>query len=110
MDDIDRWVAVCDTESLTREVGVAALLEGQQVAIFRTWDDRLFAVGNRDPYSRANIMSRGIVGTRGSTSTVASPMFKQIFDLESGRALDDTDVSLGSWPVRSHEGQVEVLL
>ena len=49
--------------------------------MFRTFDERLFALSNRDPYSGAYVLARGIVGTRGGLPTVASPMYKQVFDL-----------------------------
>ena len=45
---------------------------------------QVFAIGNQDPFSGANVMSRGIVGSRGDVPTVASPMFKQVFDLRTG--------------------------
>ena len=90
---------VCRYADLEPERGVAALVDGAQVAIFRLADGSVLAVGHRDPYSGANVIARGIVGTRGDVPTVASPMFKQVFDLRTGRALDDPAVTLGSYPV-----------
>jgi len=82
------WVRVCGLADLERERGCAALIEGEQVAIFRTHDDHLYALQQSDPYSGAFVMSRGIVGTRGEAATVASPMYKQVFDLRTGVCLD----------------------
>ena len=79
---------VCRLDALSRERGAAALVGGVQVALFRTFDDVVYAVQQRDPYSGANVMSRGIVGTRRDIPTVASPMYKQVFDLRSGECLD----------------------
>jgi len=73
---------------LSPERGAAALLDGVQVALFRTHDDQVYAVQQLDPYSAANVMSRGIVGSRGDVPTVASPMYKQVFDLRTGECLD----------------------
>jgi NAD(P)H-dependent nitrite reductase small subunit len=81
-------VAVCRLEDLPRERGAAALVGGVQVALFRTHDDVVYAVQQRDPYSGAHVMSRGIVGSRGEAPTVASPMYKQVFDLRTGACLD----------------------
>jgi nitrite reductase (NADH) small subunit len=53
-------------------------------------------------------MARGLVGTRGDASTVASPIYKQVFNLATGQCLDDETVSLRSWPVRIVDGMVEV--
>ncbi len=83
------WVAVCRLGELDPERGAAALVHGSQIALFRLLDDSVVAVQQRDPYSGAHVMSRGLVGTRGDdVSTVASPMYKQVFDLRDGRCLD----------------------
>jgi nitrite reductase (NADH) small subunit len=106
-----RWVEVCGLTDLPRERGAAALVEGVQVALFRTHDDRVFAVQQHDPYSGANVLSRGIVGTRGDTPTVASPMYKQVFDLRTGACLDPVGkepVGLVTYPVEVREGVVLV--
>ena len=71
---------------------MAALLDGRQVALFRTVDGMLHAVDNCDPKSGANVLSRGIVGTAGDVSTVTSPLYKQAFDLRTGRCLADDSV------------------
>ena len=80
------WVSVCRYDQLVPERGVAALVDGEQVALFRTFDGMLYAIGNRDPFSGAFVLSRGIVGSAGDAPTVASPVFKQVFDLRTGRA------------------------
>ena len=103
------WHDVCSIDEIVVERGVAALLDGVQVAIFRTFDGALFAVGNRDPFSGANVMARGIVGSRGSAPTVASPVFKQVFDLGSGQCLDDPSVKLPVFDLRVRGDRVEVL-
>ncbi|MFI5696094.1 nitrite reductase small subunit NirD [Kribbella sp. NPDC051586] len=99
---------VCAFDVLLPERGVAALLGDAQIALFRTHDGKVFAIGNQDPYSGANVMSRGIVGSRGDVPTVASPMFKQVFDLRTGVCLDDPSVSLPVYPVTVLDGQVVV--
>ena len=99
---------VCAFDVLLPERGVAALLGDAQIALFRTHDGEVFAIGNQDPYSGANVMSRGIVGSRGDVPTVASPMFKQVFDLRTGVCLDDPSVSLPVYPVTVRDGQVVV--
>jgi nitrite reductase (NADH) small subunit len=104
------WVAVCPLERLQPERGVAALVGGAQVAVFRTADGALYGVDNRDPFSGANVLSRGIVGTRGAVPTVASPMYKQVFDLRTGACLDDESVRLATYGVRVAAGNVEVRL
>jgi nitrite reductase (NADH) small subunit len=102
------WIQVCQYNDLLPERGAAALLDAGQVAIFRTHDGDMFAISNRDPFSGAHVMSRGIVGTRGDAPTVASPMHKQVFDLRTGICLDDPNVRVSVFAVRVHNGVVEV--
>ena len=101
---------VCRYDVLVPERGVAALVGNVQIALFRTHDGSVFAVGNHDPFSGANVMSRGIVGSRGDVPTVASPMFKQVFDLRTGSCLDDPEVSLPVYRVELVDGAVVVNL
>ena len=82
------WRRVCAVPDLEVERGRAALLDGEQVALFLLHDGRVHAVQNLDPYSGAHVMSRGVVGSRGDAPTVASPMYKQVFDLRTGACLD----------------------
>jgi nitrite reductase (NADH) small subunit len=102
------WTAICPYDVIQPERGVAALLDGAQVAVFRTHDGRLYAIDNVDPFSGAAVLSRGIVGSRGDAPTVASPLHKQVYDLRTGRCLDHPDVSVRTHPVRCRAGHVEV--
>lgn len=102
------WTAVCSFDALPVDRGAAALVDGHQVAIFRLANGEVYAVDHRDPFSGANVMARGLVGTRGNVPTVASPIYKQVFDLQSGKCLDDESVALQSWPVRVVDGMIEI--
>lgn len=101
-DDTGHWVDVCGAERLQPGRGVCALVGSSQVAVFRLTDGSLHAIDNIDPCSGAAVLSRGLTGehvVEGRTiHTVASPMHKQRFDLESGRCLD-ADASVDVWPV-----------
>ncbi|MEV6282432.1 nitrite reductase small subunit NirD [Kribbella sp. NPDC051770] len=99
---------VCSYDELLPERGVAALLDGRQIALFRTHTGEVFALGNQDPFSGANVLSRGIVGSRGEVPTVASPMFKQVFDLRTGVCLDDPGVGVTAYAVEVRDGLVLV--
>ena len=105
------WVDVCSYDDLIPERGVCALVHGVQVALFRTVDGELFALSNYDPFSGAYVLSRGIIGSRGGVPTVASPMFKHIFDLRTGRCLDEPEQAVAVFAVRRGAGgRVEVTL
>jgi nitrite reductase (NADH) small subunit len=101
---------ICPYDRLPVDRGVAALVDGAQVAVFRTSCGTLHAVSNFDPFSGAMVVARGIVGSRGDRITVASPVYKQSFDLTTGECLDDPAVRLEVHPVRVRDGVVEVEL
>ncbi|MEU5883846.1 nitrite reductase small subunit NirD [Spirillospora sp. NPDC047279] len=107
-----RWADVCSYTDLIPERGVCAMVAGVQVAIFKTFEGELFAVSNFDPFSSAYVISRGILGSRGGTPTVASPMYKDVFDLRSGVCLADPEVALPTFPIRRNPvgDRVEVAL
>ena len=104
------WTIVCRLGDLEPERGVAALVDGHQIALFRSWDDAIYVLDHLDPFSGADVMARGIVGSRGEVPTVASPMFKQVFDLRTGACLDDDSVRVHVHEARLEEGAVEVRL
>lgn len=103
------WVDICSIEAITPNTGVCALVEGQQVAIFKVGNqDDVFAISNYDPFSKAFVLSRGIVGDRKGILKVASPIYKQNFNLLTGQCLDDETVSIPTYQVRVVEGRVQV--
>jgi nitrite reductase (NADH) small subunit len=104
----EEWQPVCRVAELEVERGATALVHGQAIAIFRTAEDTVYALGNHDPFAKAAAVARGIVGTRGDVPFVASPMHKHAFDLRSGRCLDDDHVSIPAYDVRIVEGVVLV--
>lgn len=98
----DDWPAVCDRSLLTPGRGVAALLpDGRQVALFMDRAGRTYAIDNRDPFTGAYVLSRGLVGSDAGQPYVASPLLKQRFDLTTGACLDDDEVSVPVFEVRT---------
>jgi len=98
---------VCALEDILPGTGVCALVAGRQVAIFRT-TTALYALSNFDPFSKAFVLSRGIVGDRGGVPKIASPIYKQSFDLRTGCCLDDPSVRVPTHEVRVERGRVLV--
>ncbi|MFD0393433.1 nitrite reductase (NAD(P)H) small subunit [Streptomyces nogalater] len=97
----DAWFTVCDLSVLVPGRGVAALLpDGRQAALFRDRADRLYAVGNRDPFTGAAVLSRGLTGTHQGRPSWP-PLLKQRFDLLSGACLDDEAVRIPVYAVRT---------
>ncbi|GGX91760.1 nitrite reductase small subunit NirD [Massilia dura] len=108
------WTAICGVEDIVPNTGVCALLNGEQVAVFRLHDGRdgtdarVFAIGNYDPNSEASVLSRGLVGNLGERIVVASPIYKHHFDLQTGECLEAPENSVPTWPARIEAGKVWV--
>ena len=100
---------VCPIAELVPFSGAAAMVDGQQVAIFSVPDgdeERIYAVGNYDPLGEANVLSRGIVGDIQGEPVVASPLYKQHFSLVSGACVEQADVVIPIYPVKVEDGWV----
>ena len=103
-----QWVAVCRLHDIVPNTGECALVGDRQVAVFRLDDDSVYAIDNHDPFSRANVLSRGIVGDLKGELVVASPVYKQHFSLATGQCLEDAGVRLRVYPVRVEGSMVWV--
>ena len=68
----------------------------------------VYAIENYDPFSKAYVLSRGIVGDRNGIPKVASPIYKQNFSLVTGECLDDSTVILKTFITQVINGQVQV--
>lgn len=107
----DRWTRVCSLTDLVPERGAAALVDGVQVALFRLEDDSVLAVQQHDPFSGANVLCRGLVGSVGDVTVLSSPMFKQVWSLRTGECLDaggKEPQDLATFQVRVDGGDVFV--
>lgn len=103
------WRPVCPLEDIVPDAGVAALIDGKQIAVFRMRvDDRVYAIDNGDPFSGANVLSRGLLGDLQGERVVASPIYKQHFALATGRCLEDAGKSVKAYPARVEDGIVWV--
>lgn len=108
MNELD-WVEICALDDITPNTGVGALIENQQIAIFRVGSEkRVYALSNQDPFSKAFVMSRGIVGDLQGERVVASPIYKQHFSLATGRCLEDKEQKLLVFPSKIEQGKVFV--
>jgi len=102
------WVDVCDVHDVQIERGVRVLVGNAHVAVFRTYDGGVHAIDAIDPFSGASVLARGIVGSKDGNPFVASPMYKQRFDLRTGVCLEDSTVSVRVYPVEIDGGRVRV--
>ena len=97
---------ICAMEEILPHTGEGALVNGKQFAIFRTADNQLYATDNYDPFSKANVLSRGIIGDLQGQRVVASPVYKQHFNLKTGVCLEDDNVKISTYPVQEKDGRI----
>lgn len=103
-----RWERICATGALSLDRGAAAMVDGTQIAIFLLANGDLFAIDDHDPFSGADVLSRGLVGDVAGEPTVASPVYKQRFALRTGHCLDDPTASVRTWVARIRDRHIEV--
>ena len=104
------WTAICSVHDILPDTGVCALVEGRHVAVFRIGLRQLFAIDNVDPTCGASVLSRGLVGSVGGRTVVASPLYKNHFDLSDGVCLEAPEHSVRAHSVRVEDGRVLVAL
>ena len=108
IDELD-WIEICHLDDITPNTGVGAIVEDQQIALFRVGHEkRVYALSNQDPFSQAFVMSRGILGDLQGERVVASPIYKQHFSLATGRCLEDKNQKLLVFPSKIEDGRVFV--
>ena len=104
-----QWQDVCNVDDLQPDSGVCALVEGRQVAIFYMRKEcAVYAINNYDPFGHANVLSRGIIGDINGQPVVASPLYKQHFNLQTGVCLEDETVTIPTYAIRIENGSIQV--
>ncbi len=100
---------ICDINDIVPGTGVCALVNGHQIAVFRpTEEDAVFAISNTDPFSRSNVLSRGLIAQHNNELWVASPLKKQRFNLATGECMEDERFNIKSYQARVNSGIVEI--
>ena len=103
---------ICEQTDLVANSGVCAIVEGQQIALFYLPKEipTVYAIGNWDPIGKANVLSRGMVGDINQRLVVASPLYKQHFDLQTGNCIEDSTMSVPVYNVELVADEVLVTL
>jgi nitrite reductase (NADH) small subunit len=97
--------ALADIPRLGARVIERAIDQGGNVAVFRTAEDRVFALADRCPH-KGGPLSQGIVhGDR-----VACPLHNWNIRLETGFAVEPDTGCTARYPARVQNGRVEVAL
>ncbi|WP_373018048.1 nitrite reductase small subunit NirD [Thiomicrorhabdus sp.] len=98
---------VCSLNELVANSGVAALVKGRQIALFYL-DDQVYALDNYDPAGKAYVLSRGMIGNLGEALVVASPLYKDHFNLQTGQCLEKPELSVEVFDAKIEDGDVWV--
>ena len=88
---------LCSLEEIPRQGSRVVAAPGGDIAVFRTADDRVFALNDRCPH-KGGPLSQGIV----SGDRVACPLHGWLINLDSGSAMAPDEGC-----VKRHEAKVE---
>lgn len=104
-----QWLKACHVDDLVINSGVCVLLNEQAIALYAQTNYvgkdadatlNVFALSNIDPVTQASVLSRGLLGSTGDTLFVASPIYKERYNLETGECIDNDDLSVQSYPTK----------
>ncbi len=90
-------------EFLSR-IGRVIILEGQEIAVFRTSDDHVFALENRNPHPKGGPIAEGIV----SGHILYDPLYDWQIDLSTGMVQAPDEGQVRTFPVKVEQGMVWV--
>ncbi|GAC33845.1 nitrite reductase small subunit NirD [Paraglaciecola polaris] len=113
MSTVKNWTDICNLGDLVDNSGVCALVNGEQVAIFKIKqrdETYYYAISNWDPIGKANVLYRGLIGSVADKTVVISPLFKQRYCLASGECLDDEQRQVNVFGVRVEGNKVQLAL
>lgn len=104
------WITVCKATDVIYETGVAAIINNIPIAVYRLRNNKVYALGNVDPYCDAGVLARGLIGSIDGVPVVASPMYKQHFRLEDGVCVEEPQISVASYETIIIDGMVSVAM
>ena len=95
------WVDVGALEDIPRQGARVVKTAQGCVAVFRTAEDRVFALDDRCPH-KGGPLSEGIV----HGNAVTCPLHAWVFSLETGMAQGADDGAVNSYPARIEAGRI----
>lgn len=104
MTPFERWFDVCEVSDIPVRGSRRIEKDGLKIAIFRTADDRVFAVENRCAH-KGGPLSEGIV----HDCAVTCPLHNWVYDLSTGKTRGADDGQIRTFPVEIREnGRINV--
>jgi len=96
-----RWIDIAALEDIPLRGARTLRTPEGCVAVFRTHDDRVFALDDRCPH-KGGPLSDGMVHGH----TVTCPLHAWVFDLETGRAQGADEGAVATYPAQIVAGRV----
>lgn len=89
-------IKVCEIKDLIEDSGICVFIKDKQIALFYI-DKKVYAIDNYDPIGKAFVLARGIIGDIDGKIVVASPLYKEHFDLITGECIEHKEISVQSY-------------
>jgi nitrite reductase (NADH) small subunit len=99
--NVSVWTDVGDLDEIPRLGSRVVVTPKTDIALFRTADDRVFALHDRCPH-KSGKLSQGIVHDQ----SVTCPLHNWVIRLADGRAKDPDEGSVHTVPVRLENGRI----
>jgi len=93
------WIAIGHVNDIPRQGARCVRTPEGTVAVFRTYDDKIFAMDDQCPH-KGGPLSQGIVHDR----AVTCPLHGMVLSLETGEALAPDEGAVRIWPVKNENG------
>ncbi len=101
---------VCSIDDLEAGWGEAAWIAGEQIAVYRTETSDFFASSHHCPSTGAKVMARGILGDTvvdgARVATVACPLHKEVYRLDTGACLSAPGAALPVYGLKKLGGSL----
>ena len=101
----DYWTPIGHLTDVPRRGSRQVVTSRMNIAIFRTSEDRVFALEDRCPH-KGGPLSQGIIHDTG----VACPLHNWVIDLDTGRAREPDHGCVRKFPVRVRANVIEICL
>lgn len=95
------WLRVCTLDEIPRSGARVVVTAAGNVAVFRTAEDRVFALDDRCPH-KGGPLSQGIV----FGDQVACPLHGWVIALDTGQARPPDTGCTSRYPVRVDDGEI----
>lgn len=100
---MSKWIEVGNVEDIPQLGARVVKLPEYAVAVFRTGDDKVFAIKDACPHKQGHL-SQGIV----HGNKVTCPLHNWTISLETGEALGPDEGCTNVFPVRVDKGRIAI--